>query len=191
MKALVLSASPNEDGLTAACAQAAKEGLLAGGLNVEQVNLNKLNIGSCAACDRGWGTCRTEQRCQVEDDFQALHERTYQTDALVIVTPVYWWEMSESAKAFTDRVRRCEAIHKTESRLLDIPMIMVAAAGGSGNGTISCLASMERWIQHVRGDRFDMISVNRWTRDYKILTIEAAGKALAIQLLAKTTKPEK
>ena len=185
MKALVLGASPNNDGLTAACAQAAKEGLLAGGVEVEFVNLNTLNIGSCAACDRGWGTCRTEQRCQVEDDFQALHEKTCLADALVLVSPVYWWEMSESAKAFTDRVRRCEAIHKTESRLLDMPMIMVAAAGGSGNGTITCLASMERWIQHVRGNRFDLIPVNRWTRDYKLSTIQAAGKALAVHLLEK------
>jgi multimeric flavodoxin WrbA len=188
MKAIVLSASPNEDGLTAACAQAAAEGLLAGGAEVEQVNLNKLDIGMCEACDRGWGTCRKEHRCQVEDDFQALHERTCQADALVLVTPVYWWEMSESAKAFTDRLRRCEAIHKEESCLFDKPMIMVAAAGGSGKGTISCLASMERFIQHVRARTFDLIPVNRWTKEYKLLTIREAGEALAKQLLSEKAR---
>ena len=60
MKAIVITASPNEDGLTAACAQAAVEGLLAGGAEAEQVNLNKLKIGMCKACNRGWGTCRED-----------------------------------------------------------------------------------------------------------------------------------
>jgi len=188
MKAIVISASPNDDGLTAACAQAAVEGLVAGGAEVEQVNLNKLDIGMCKACDRGWGTCRTEHRCQVEDDFQALRERTCQADALVLVTPVYWWEMSESAKAFTDRLRRCEAIHKEKSRLFDMPVIMVAAAGGSGNGMITCLASMERWIQHVRARKFDFIPVNRWTRDYKLNTIRSAGETLANQILKESAE---
>jgi len=47
MKAMILSASPNEDGLTAACEQAAMERLLAGGAEVEQVCLNHLKIGNC------------------------------------------------------------------------------------------------------------------------------------------------
>ena len=185
MKALVIQASPNTDGLTEACAQAAIDGLTEGGVESELVHLNRLNVGMCEACDRGWGTCRTEHRCQVEDDFQALHAKTIKSNALVLVTPVYWWEMSESAKAFTDRIRRCEATLKDESRLHDKPVIMVAAAGGSGNGTITCLASMERWIQHVRARRFDMIPVNRWTKDYKFVTIQAAGKALAVELISK------
>jgi len=188
MKVIVLSASPNEDGLTAACAQAAADGLSAGGAAVEQVNLNKLDIGQCEACDRGWGTCRSEHRCQVEDDFQALHEQTCLSDALVLVTPVYWWEMSESAKAFTDRLRRCEAIHKEESCLYGKPVLMVAAAGGSGKGMITCLASMERWIDHVRARRFDFIPVNRWTREYKLNTIHSAGEALAKQVLTEKAK---
>ena len=30
----------------------------------------------CQQCDNGWGTCLEQHRCQVEDDFQALHART-------------------------------------------------------------------------------------------------------------------
>ena len=179
MNTLVISSSPNNDGLTAACAQAAMEGLKAGGAEVERVSLNQLDIGKCQACDRGWGTCKTKHRCQVQDDFQALHERACKADALVLVTPVYWHEMSESAKAFTDRLRRCEGNRGEESGLYNHPMLMVAAAGGSGNGMITCLASMERWIDHVKGRKFDLIPVNRWTRDYKLVTIRAAGGALA------------
>jgi multimeric flavodoxin WrbA len=188
MKAIIITASPNEDGLTAACAQAAVEGLLKGGAETEQVNLNKLKIGMCKACNRGWGTCREAHCCQEEDDFQALHERTCQADALVLVSPVYWGEMSESAKAFTDRLRRCEGNRGEESRLFGHSMMMVAAAGGTGNGMITCLASMERWMDHVKAHKFDMIPVNRWTKAYKLDAIRAAGEALAVQLKDKSVK---
>ena len=57
-------------------------------------------------------------------------------------------------------------------------MIAVAAAGGSGNGMITCLASLERWIEHVRARKYDFIAVNRWNREYKLETIQAAARAL-------------
>ena len=179
MKALVLSASPNRDGLTAACAAAAVEGLVSGDVDVEEARLNDLKIGSCQACNDGWGTCHEQGACQVEDDFQALHARALQSDALVLVVPVYWGEMSESAKAFTDRLRRCEASRGGESRLASKPVIAVAAAGGSGNGMITCLLSMERWIDHVRARKFDLIPVNRWSRAYKLVAIRAAAEEMA------------
>ena len=109
MNVLVIGSSPNQEGLTAACMAAAIEGVGHAGGHSEEVRLNDMQIGMCQACDSGWGTCRKEHVCQVADGFQALHARVLAADALVLVTPVYWGEMSESAKALTDRLRRCEA----------------------------------------------------------------------------------
>jgi len=183
MKVMVISSSPNVDGLTAACAGAAAAGVVQAGGQVEEVRLNDLNVGMCEACDNGWGTCRTEHQCQVEDDFQELHARALQADALVLVTPVYWHEMSESAKALADRLRRCEATKGDESGLFAKPVIAVAAAGGSGNGMITCLFSMERWIEHVRARKFDFIPVNRWNRAYKLAAIGEATQAMVREAL--------
>ena len=129
LKVLVFSSSPNTAGLTAACAQAAVRGIQESGGEVEAIRLNDLNIKSCEACDDGWGTCRNEHFCNVSDDFQALHEQTLKVDAYIFVTPVYWGDLSESMKAFTDRLRRCEALRGEESGLHQKPIIMVAAAG--------------------------------------------------------------
>jgi multimeric flavodoxin WrbA len=178
MNVLVISSSPNVDGLTAACASAAVAGTVQAGAQAEEVRLNDLNVGMCEACDNGWGTCRGEHQCQVEDDFQALHARALQADALVLVTPVYWHEMSESAKAFVDRIRRCEATKGEESGLSGKPVIAVAAAGGSGNGMITCLFSMERWIEHVRARKYDFIPVHRWNRPYKLDAIAEAARTM-------------
>ena len=187
MNVLVLSASPNKDGLTAACAAAAIEGARQAGGQAEEVRLNDLQIGLCQACNDGWGTCRPEHVCQVSDGFQALHARVLEADAYVLVTPVYWGEMSESAKAFTDRLRRCEATRGDKSGLADKPVIAVAAAGGSGNGTVTCLASMERWIQHVKGLVFDLIPVKRWTREHKLATIREAARTMVREAREKKT----
>jgi multimeric flavodoxin WrbA len=179
MDILVISASPNTDGLTAACARAALDGFRAAGATADEARLTDLDVGMCQQCDNGWGTCLKEHRCQVEDDFQVLHARALAADALALVTPVYWGEMSESAKAFTDRFRRCEATRGDESGLAGKAVMSVAAAGGSGGGMISCLASMERWMQHVRARTWDLIPVNRWSREYKLEAIRRGAEALA------------
>jgi multimeric flavodoxin WrbA len=184
MNILVISASPNAGGLTAACAQAAVDGIHAGGVDAAHVRLNGADVGMCRACNDGWGTCRTEHRCQTLDGFQALHQRTVEADGLAIVTPVYWGDMAESAKAFTDRLRRCEATRDNgESLLHDKPVFLVAAAGGSGRGTISCLANLERWVQQVHARIFDLIGVNRWSRAYKLVAIREASRVMAEQLV--------
>ncbi|MCX7029322.1 MAG: NAD(P)H-dependent oxidoreductase [Spirochaetes bacterium] len=182
MKVVVLSASPNTGGLTAACARAALEAAAAAGADAREIRLNGVGVGLCRACGDGWGTCLTGHRCQVEDGFQEIHRQVVGADALVLVTPVYWGEMSESAKAFTDRLRRCEASAGEASRLKGRPVIAVAAAGGSGGGLVSCLGSMERLIQHLRARTFDLVSVNRWNREYKIRAIAGSAAAMVREL---------
>jgi len=179
MKIIVFSASPNTDGLTAACAQAALAGIQEAGCQGEHIRINDRSIGACSACNDGWGTCRPDHTCQVLDDFQATHTHTIEADAYVFITPVYWGDLSESMKAFTDRLRRCEATRGAESGLAGKPVLVVAAAGGSGNGTLTCLYSLERWIEHVRARKWDFIPVNRWNREYKLHTIQAAARAMA------------
>lgn len=187
MNLIVIHSSPNDDGLTAACASAAVDGARQAGASVEVVKLNAAQVGMCQACDRGWGQCQTRHECQVEDGFQALHQRILAADGLVMVTPVYWGEMSESAKALTDRLRRCEATRGAEeggSRLSGKPYIAVAAAGGSGNGTLTCLGSMERWAQHVGARVFDLVPVKRWTREVKLNDIQASACELVTSWMA-------
>jgi multimeric flavodoxin WrbA len=133
------------------------------------------------ACEDGWGTCLTEHACQVQDGFQDFHSRACRADGLVLVTPVYWGQMSESAKTFTDRLRRCEATLGDASRLKGKPVLAVAAAGGSGGGMITCLLTIEQWIHHVRAEVFDLLPVNRWSRSYKLVAIQEAARTMTIE----------
>lgn len=173
----VLWASPNEDGLTAACARAALKGIEGAGGQCKLIQMNKLGIGACRACGNGWGACRDEHRCQVPDGFQALQAELREADALVVVTPVYWGGMAEVAKNFFDRLRRCENAWRGGA-LSGKPMLAVAAAGGSGNGTLSCLTDLERLASHLGMRLLDTIPVKRYTKQYQLAAVEGAAAAL-------------
>jgi multimeric flavodoxin WrbA len=174
----ILWASPNNNGLTAACAHAAETGIRNAGKECKLYQLNALNIKACKACGNGWGTCREGHVCQVKDGFQALHEELKQAEALVLVTPVYWGDMAEVAKNFVDLLRRCEALAREDSPFRDMPMVAVAAAGGSGNGTVTCMLQMERLTQHMGMRLIDAIPVKRFTKEYQLKAIEGAAGAL-------------
>jgi len=173
MKVLVVTSSPNADGLTAACGEAARQGVVDGKSPARVINLNEFNILRCAVCDNGWGTCLTEHRCRLKDDFLQIQEMFNAAEGFVFVTPVYFGEPSETFKAFFDRLRRCEATKKNggKSVLADKPTVCVAAAGGSGNGAVHCLGEMERLVQRLSARGFDYIPITQRTREYQVETI--------------------
>lgn len=55
MKIMIITSSPNREGLTAACGNAAENGALEAGTVVERISLNEINVGMCQACGNGWG----------------------------------------------------------------------------------------------------------------------------------------
>lgn len=175
---LILSASPNTDGLTAACVEAALAGFADAGAQARHYNLCKLSIARCMQCGNGWGQCLTDHLCVISDDIGLVQRDLGEELGVVIVTPVYYGEMAESAKCLFDRLRRCEATRGEASALAGKPVLAVAAAGGSGNGVASCLASMERLTQHLRGQVADLIGITRRSRAYKLETIHSAAIAL-------------
>ena len=182
MKIMIITSSPNIDGLTAACAEKAKMGVEKGAAIASTINLNSINIASCHACGNGWGTCHNDHVCQVKDDFQKLHAEMAEADGYIIITPVYWGDLSESLKAFSDRLRRCEATNGEQSNLANKPFICVAAPGGSGNGCLSCLSSFERFVDQIKGVKYDFIGVTQRNRAYKLTTISEAANSMVQSL---------
>jgi len=179
---MIFTSSPNKDGLTAACGAEAQIGVGMVSPDATIINLNELNISSCQACGNGWGQCLSKHNCIIEDDFNKLHTAMEEAEGYIIITPVYWHDMSESLKVFIDRLRRCEASKGDKNSLSGKPFICVAAPGGSGNGCISCLASFERFVDHVKGIKFDFIGVTQKNRKYKLVTIREASKSMAESL---------
>jgi multimeric flavodoxin WrbA len=96
---LGLAASPRRRGNTSLLLERALAGAEDAGAHVERVELCRLRIAPCRACDR----CHQTGLCAVHDDYQALLDRLVAADAIALASPLYFLGVSGWAKAFIDR----------------------------------------------------------------------------------------
>lgn len=175
---LIITASPNAEGLTAACGKAAQDGVTSAGGEAEIIDLSASKLKPCLICGDGWGSCRESAKCVINDSLSELQEKVRNCEGIVLVTPVYWGQPSERMKYFLDRFRRCEAIKRTGSAAKDKQVTLIAAAGGSGNGTVTALAEMESWCRHVGATPQERIGITRFNRKPMLDMIHDAGARL-------------
>lgn len=178
MKICIVSGNPKKDGLCQSIIDASKIGATDGGAEVDEIRLCDYKLLRCQVCNEGWGTCRDENFCKYGNDgFDEIKDRIQSSDAIILASPVYWGETSEALKNFIDRLRRCEFNGKTVLRNKQV--LLIASAGGTGNGLLSCFEQMERFCNHTGAIIFDRIGVNRWNNDYKKVATKAAAYAIA------------
>ena len=180
MNVVGLDCSARRDGLTARMLDAALDGAAEAGARIERIALADLTIEHCRMCEpAGWGLCRAEGRCVIDDDLAGVVEKLLSADAFVFATPVYFGGLSESAKAFTDRLRRTAVGHEPRGYLKNLPTVGIAAAGGSGGGTPSCLADIEKALTVPGCFVVDLVPVARRNERYKAEVLRVVGRGLA------------
>ena len=172
---LIITASPNADGLTAACGQAALEGIASANGKVELIDISAGGLEPCRICGNGWGICRNGSKCVIDDMLGGVQAKIRESEGIMLVTPVYYGQPSERMKYFLDRFRRCETFTRDSSAASYKQVDLIAAAGGSGNGTATCLAEMEHWCRHVGATARERIGVTRFNREKALEVIRDAG----------------
>ncbi len=177
MSVLIIWASPNEDGLTAAAKDQVMKGISATGAQAEVLNINKSEIQRCLICGDGWGTCKSDGSCIIKDDFAGIYKKIVEADGIVWVTAVYWHDLAESLKCFMDRLRRCETAHN--GFLQNKKCLLIACAGGTGNGAIRCLDHMEYTLRHMGMVAMDRLPIIQFNRSYMLPVLKEAGHAFA------------
>jgi multimeric flavodoxin WrbA len=182
MKLLIVLGSRNPQGQTARAASALLQGVLDAGGEGQQVFLPKMQIERCRQCeDNGWGLCRSEGRCVIEDDFARLVDQIREADAVAFATPVYFSGLSESMKAFADRLARIQHFRDVADRsgIEGKRAIGVCVAGGGGGGAPKCAGDLE-WILRICGfDIVDMVPARRQNLDMKCDVLRITGRWLA------------
>lgn len=189
MKTLVISGSRDPEGRTALLIKALCKGVESGGGETEVLYLPNMDIEVCRQCNSdGWGICRDEERCIVEDDFTSIVSKMDDADVTVFANPVYFGDLSESMKAFLDRLRRVKTtIPRQPVRKGPGPFnndegpvaVGLCYAGGSGNGTTTCCMNLERILMFCGFDVVDMIPARRENLENKLIIVEQTGKWLA------------
>ncbi len=178
MRICILSGTPKKEGLCQSVINAAKQGAVEAGAEVDEIRLCDYKLIRCQVCGDGWGVCRSEHYCKYgSDGFEDIRKRIRESDEIIIASPVYWGETSEALKSFLDRLRRCE--FGQSGALSNKQVLLIAVPGGSGNGMLTCLEQLDRFCRHTGAVIFDYIGVNRWNSDYKRAAAKAAAFAMA------------
>jgi len=180
MKVTIVSGSRTAEGQTGRAAAALADGLQSRGAEVETVLLPQRAIERCRQCDeRGWGVCRTEGRCVIEDDFDEVAAKLHAADACVFATPVYFGDLSESLRALLDRLRRTSIPDAGKKGLAGKPAVGVCVAGGGGGGAPACAVSLEKVLRTIGFDLLDVVAVRRQNLEMKLDVLRATGRWLA------------
>ena len=177
MNILMINGSRNPNGQTAQAAGAFIEGAAGGGAACRQEFLPQGRIERCRQCgDDGWGICRTQGKCVIEDDFASLVEKIRQANAVAFCTPVYFSDLSESLRAFLDRLRRTCMHADGKAGIGGKRAVGICVAGGGGGGAPACTVSLERVLATCGFDVVDMVPVRRKNLPSKLAVLKATGK---------------
>ena len=186
---LIITASPNTEGLTAACGKAAYNGITNAGGEAEIIDICAEKIKPCVMCgksklvfgivDKGWGSCFATAVCSINDIMAELQVKIRAAEGIILITPVYFGQPSEAMQYFMDRFRRLEVFNEenvcaAKNKAVDI----IAAAGGSGNGTVPCLTEMELWCRQVGALLKDRLGITRYNRENMLEEISLSASRM-------------
>ncbi len=100
-KVLIFKGSPRPNGNSAVLADQVAAGARHAGAQVESFLLHRMNIQPCDGCN----TCESmiDGYCIIQDDMQVLYPKLVAADAVLIASPVYWFNVSAQTKLLIDR----------------------------------------------------------------------------------------
>lgn len=184
MKMLTLCGSRDHQGRTAQAVSALQSCFVKAGGSVESLFLIDQKLERCRQCDTdGWGQCRRDGTCIIEDDFQSIVNKIESADLVMFATPVYFADLSESMRSFLDRLRRIRFRRVPTSTQNGNPngtmVVGMCLSGGGGGGSINCCLNLERILLTCGFNIVDMIPVRRQNFDLKLRVLELTGEWLA------------
>ncbi len=130
-KRTVICASPRAMGKSARVAKGLSD-MLAKRFpedDVEYIRLADLNIHHCIGCN----TCEHDGACFMEDDMAGMLDTLAGTDALYVVSPVYFAGPPANYKAFLDRLQPHFYLQTRKAPKSDAHLVVVGD-GGDPNG---------------------------------------------------------
>ena len=101
MKITVLNGSPRQQN-TAAMVDAFAEGAKAAGHEVEVIQVGRMKIAGCLACEYCHG--KGEGKCIQKDDMEKVMPAYMDCDMIVFASPIYYFDMTAQLSAAIQRV---------------------------------------------------------------------------------------
>jgi NAD(P)H-dependent FMN reductase len=132
-------------------------------------------VAACKDC-LPW-VCLTTQKCTFEDEaFEFLSKKVLNCGALVLGTPVYWWDTSGMVKYFILKMFR---VFARSGPLQGLPGLGVGIAGGTGNGLISGLRPVYNFFQMMQMRGIEPLPATRFNFQAALQRADELGQVIA------------
>ncbi len=122
MKVLILTGSPHIRGTTALLADEFCIGAEKAGHDIIRYDAAKSDIKPCIGC---YHCRRNDGKCVYNDDMSQIYPHLLAADAVVFVTPLYYFGMSSQLKSVIDRFFSVNAALREKPKQL----LLIAACG--------------------------------------------------------------
>lgn len=143
MKILGISGSPNKGGNNEKAIDFALGIAQEEGAKIDKVFLSHVKIGPCLDCP----TCKKEENCLQEDDFNSLIPLFTEADGLIVSSPVYMGSICGQLKCFLDRTI---FLRRKGFRLRGKLGAAVAIGGSRNGGQELTIQGIHAWM-HIHG----------------------------------------
>lgn len=119
MKVLVITGSAHKNGTSAYLADRFIEGAKEAGHEIMRFDASFKKIHPCMGCDK----CRRDGKCAFQDDMNELNPMLLSADAVVFVSPIYYYGMNAQIRATIERFyANDDKIHVSKKTALMITM---------------------------------------------------------------------
>ena len=172
---LGLVGSPNPKGRTNKLVSAALDGAIEAGATVEKIQMSDCVINACQDC-LPW-VCLKNLKCTYEDEgFAFLSEKILNCGALILGTPVYWWDTSGMVKYLILKMFR---VYAMSGSLRGLPALGIGIAGGTGNGLISGLRPVYHFFQIMQMRALSPVPATRFNFEEALQQSRKFGNTIA------------
>jgi multimeric flavodoxin WrbA len=142
-KVLIISTSLRVGANSEILAHETEKGAKDAGHEVEFITLKDKNIAFCKGCM----ACQKLGKCVINDDANEITQKMKNSDVIVWVTPVYYYEMSGQMKTVIDRAN---SLYTSGFNFRDI-YVITTSADGSPNVVQTVLNGLQGWSACLPG----------------------------------------
>jgi multimeric flavodoxin WrbA len=126
MKVVAIAGSPHVNGNTSYLIDEAFKELAAKGIETEKISLGELKVAPC----QGHNDCGTFKACKIKDDAPEVIRKYNEADAVILASPVYFFDVTAQMKAFIDR-NFFTFTHEGKKKAKCAGLIAIGGGGGA------------------------------------------------------------
>src|SRR5271157_5241797 len=166
--------SPNRDGRTYKLVSAALRGAAQAGVGIELIQLADHVVSACRDCVP-W-VCASNKKCSYEDAaFEFLSDKLRSCRALVLGSPIYWWDTTGMVRYFFLKMFR---VFARLAPFQGLPALGIGVAGGTGNGLLTGLRPLYQFFQVMQMRALEPLPATRFNFDACVLKAAELGAEL-------------